>query len=356
MRLSVLSVAYPLAPVGPDVSGGAEQILSILDEALVRLGHHSTVVACEGSVTRGVLFPTPRASGALDGSARHAARLAHRRAIEQALRSRPFDVVHMHALDFQHYLAAPGPALLATLHLPPSWYAPQVFTLDRPRTWLHCVSAAQHSQCPASALLLDPIPNGVRVEALATQVRKREFAFALGRLCPEKGFHVALEASRRARIPLVLAGELFRYESHERYFRNRLLPLLDGRWRRYIGPVGLARKRRLMAAARCVLVPSRAPETSSLVAMEAMACGTPVIAFPAGALAEIVEHGRTGFLVRDEIEMAEAIAEAGAICPEVCRRTARERFSAGSMVDAYLKVYCRLAAAESIREVAGHSA
>jgi glycosyltransferase involved in cell wall biosynthesis len=92
------------------------------------------------------------------------------------------------------------------------------------------------------------------------------------------------------------------------------------------------------------LVPSLAPETSSLVAMEALACGTPVIAFPAGALAEIVEHGRTGFLVRDIGEMAAAIGRSEAIDPETCRAAARTRFSRDRMVEAYVARYRALAA------------
>ena len=103
---------------------------------------------------------------------------------------------------------------------------------------------------------------------------------ALGRICPEKGYHIALDAAARAGVPMVLAGEVFRYPAHEQYFRDEIAPRLDAS-RRFIGPVGLHRKRRLLSEARCLLAPSLAPETSSLVAMEALACGTPVIAFPA---------------------------------------------------------------------------
>jgi glycosyltransferase involved in cell wall biosynthesis len=126
------------------------------------------------------------------------------------------------------------------------------------------------------------------------------------------------------------------------FFQREIVPRLDGS-RRFIGPVGFARKRRLLTAARCLLIPSLAPETSSLVAMEALACGTPIIAFPSGALPEIVEHGRTGFLVRDEQEMAEAIGAAGTLEPENCRMAARERFSIGRTIERYLELYRQLA-------------
>jgi len=173
-------------------------------------------------------------------------------------------------------------------------------------------------------------------------MERRGFALALGRICPEKGFHVAIEAAKRARAKLILAGEIFPYAAHQAYYREEIAPRLNGE-RRFVGPVGFARKRRLLNQARCLLVPSLVAETSSLVSMEALACGTPVIAFPSGALAEIVEHGRTGFLVRDEAEMAEAIRAVRGLKAEDCRGAARERFSADRMVERYFDAYRAIA-------------
>jgi glycosyltransferase involved in cell wall biosynthesis len=184
----------------------------------------------------------------------------------------------------------------------------------------------------------------VPIEALgAARHGRRGFALTLGRICPEKGQDLALQAAHAAGVPLLLAGEAFPYPAHLAYFDDRVRPLLDGR-RRFIGPVGFTRKRRLLSAARCLLAPSLAPETSSLVAMEALACGTPVIAFPSGALPEVVEDGRTGFLVDGVVAMAAAIRKVDTIDRELCRQTAAERFSARRMTDAYLTLYERLAA------------
>ncbi|MDB5409928.1 MAG: glycosyl transferase group 1 [Rhodospirillales bacterium] len=121
-----------------------------------------------------------------------------------------------------------------------------------------------------------------------------------------------------------------------------VLPRLD-REGRFIGPVGFRLKWRLLSAARCLLVPSLAPETSSLVAMEALACGTPVIAFANGALPEIIEHGRTGFIVSDVGGMAAAIWDSARISAEACRDAARRRFYASMMVRRYLALYQTLA-------------
>jgi glycosyltransferase involved in cell wall biosynthesis len=336
--LTVLSVAYPLAPVGPDAVGGAEQVLTHLDSALVRAGHRSVVVACEGSQAAGALVAVPRPSGELTEAARAAVREAHRRAIVRALDRWSIDLVHLHGIDFHEYLPAPGVPVLATLHLPPAWYPGCALRPQRPRTWLNCVSHSQRAACPPGAAVFGVVENGVPVERLAARQARRNFALALGRVCPEKGFHLALDAAARAGVPMLLAGEVFRYPAHEVYFRGEVEPRLDSR-RRFVGPVGFARKRRLLSAARCLLVPSLAPETSSLVAMEALACGTPVVAFPSGALAEIVEHGRTGFLVRGADEMARAIAQCERIDPGACREAARERFSLARMTGRYLRLY-----------------
>ena len=246
----------------------------------------------------------------------------------------------MHGLDFERTLPAASPPTLATLHLPPDWYGALP---SRPGLWLNCVSEAQHRACKPHPALLPPIANAVAVDRLAgARHARRGFALTLGRVCPEKGQHLALQAAHAADVPLIVAGAAFPYPAHLAYLDAQVRPLLDRR-RRFVGPLGFARKRRYLAAARCLLVPSLAAETSSLVAMEALACGTPVIAFPVGALPDIVEHGRTGFLVRDAAEMAAAIGRVSSIDAQACREAARTRFDLACMTDAYLARYRALA-------------
>ena len=108
--------------------------------------------------------------------------------------------------------------------------------------------------------------------------------------------HLGLDAAAIASVPVLVGGQVFPYPDHERYFADEIAPRLTGT-RCFLGPVAFARKRRLLTAARCLLIRCRVPEAISLVAMEALACGTPVIAFRAGALPKIIEDGRTGFLV-----------------------------------------------------------
>jgi glycosyltransferase involved in cell wall biosynthesis len=345
--LTILNVAYPFAEVGERAVGGAEQIVAALDRALVAAGHHSLVAACEGSQVAGTLLATPKVRGDLTENLRAMVQRSHRRTIESALKRWPIDLVHFHGVDFHTYYPASKPPALVTLHLPIAWYPEQIFAPAFGRLFLQCVSDSQQTDLRARYLSLPVIENGVPIHALGAKHARRRFVLCLGRICPEKGFHLAFEAARLAGAPLLLAGELFRYPSHQKYFQKEILPRLD-RQRRWIGPVGFVRKRRLLSAARCLLVPSLVKETSSLVAMEALACGTPVIASPQGALPEIIAQGVTGFLVRNIDEMAEAICNVGKLNPETCRATACQRFSMERMISSYFDLYQKLAAATSM--------
>jgi len=343
MKLTILSVAYPLTEVGDDAAGGSEQILAMLDRALIAQGHRSLVIAAQGSKVQGTLITSPGPTEFLDHAVREWGRRIHRELINDTLANYAVDLVHMHSLDFHSYLPAGDVPVLATLHLPPNWYPKKIFQMKSNRFHMNCVSRSQHRACPRCSHLLPPISNGVDVDSLDVDLPKQNFALALGRICPEKGFHFALEAARDANAELVLAGQVFPYREHLDYFDEEISPRLD-QARSFIGPVGFSEKRRLLSEARCLMIPSTVAETSSLVAMEALACGTPVIAFRTGALPEIIDHGVTGFLVSDVEEMSRALADVDELNPQVCREVARTRYSARAMAARYLDVYHSLVA------------
>ncbi len=331
----VLSVAYPFAPVGPRAVGGAEQVLTTLEEQLAARGIRSTVIACEGSSVAGTLVPTQLPGDLITDAVRDEVTAAHQRGIDRAL-AFGVDLVHMHGIDFHRYRIPAHVPVLVTLHMPPSWY-PDIWHLP-PHYRLQCVSEPQRASCPAYMReRIAVVGNGVP-PAPAYKGKQHGFALLLARICPEKNLHAGLHAGRAAGVRVLLAGETFPYEEHLRYFAEQIEPRLGGH-ARLLGPVGGERKQRLLAAARCLLLPTLAPETSSLTAMEAMMAGTPVIAYRSGALPGIVEHGRTGFLVNDADEMAEAIRHINDIDPEACRAAAAERFSAARMVERYLALY-----------------
>jgi glycosyltransferase involved in cell wall biosynthesis len=343
MGLTILNIAYVFAPVGPDTCGGAEQVLAALDRALVAEGHTSLVVACAGSEIAGELIATAPLPAKFTDDLRRRAQQEHRDRIERVLRQRPIDLVHCHGHDFAEYLPPADIPTLVTLHLPVDHYPADALSERRPCRYFNCVSASQRRNFPVIKSMLPEVPNGVPIPALQARHAARNFALALGRICPEKGFHHALDAAALAQTPVLIAGQVFPYPDHEHYFAEVIQPRL-GPQARFLGNLNFLRKRRFLTAAQCLLMPSMIDETSSLVAMEAIACGTPVVAFPVGALPDIIEPGVTGFLVRDTQQMAEAIQASGNIDRERCRDVARQRFSLKRMIDRYFEYYRELAA------------
>ena len=344
MSLHVLSVAYPFAPVGPHAVGGAEQILTTLEQCLVARGVRSSVVACEDSLPAGTLFPTALPGGLITAEMRVEVTRAHQQALDRALAG-GVDLVHMHGIDFHNYRIPAHVPVLVTLHMPPSWYPKEIWSLP-PHYQLQCVSESQRLSCPASAREhLPVVANGVLIPVSKPAVAKRSYALLLSRICPEKNLHAALAAARNAGVPALLAGQTFPYPEHQRYFEQEIRPLLgfhSGNRARLLGPVTGERKQRLLRSARCLLLPSLAPETSSLTAMEALASGTAVVAYRSGALPSIIEEGRTGFLVDTVEQMTAAIHRVAAIDPAVCRAAAAERFPLSRMADGYMELYARL--------------
>jgi glycosyltransferase involved in cell wall biosynthesis len=336
---TIVSVAFPFASVDEDSVGGAEQVVARLDEGIVANGGTSLVVAQAGSRVRGKLFSISAVDGDITPKQQEAVWEECRQRIESVVREHPVDMIHFHGIDFFRYLPEATLPMLATLHLPLSWYPPEIFAAARDsRLLLHGVSISQQRNFPEADCLLPPIANGVPVPWHSPFAQKSDYVLSLGRICPEKGYHVALDAANRAGVRMILAGAVFGYDVHQRYFDEQILPRLNCGCH-FIGPVGREKKAALLAKARCVLIPSLVPETSSLVAMEAMACGTPVVAFANGALAEIVRDGVNGFLVKDEVEMAAAIQRAGEIPPERCWNYARCWFDSQRMVAAYVRRY-----------------
>ncbi len=332
---TVLSVAYPLLPAGPDAGGGAEQILYLLERGLVSRGHHSIVIAAKGSTISGELIESPVCGGEMNEEIRAAAQRDHLRLIEEALARHSVDLIHFHGLDFHKYLPGGQVRKLATLHLPPEWYPESIFS--SPEIRLNCVSESQASVAPGLRKL-PVVLNGVDTQSYIVARGEKKYLLWLGRICPEKGVHIGLEVARQLDLPMIVAGPVHPFPYHEMYFSERVQPLLDEK-RQYVGPVGRQRKIELLSGAICLLVPSLAAETSSLVAMEAISSGTPVVAFRSGALPEVVEDGITGFIADSQEEMAHAVQRVSEISPQVSRERATTRFAASRMVEDYIKLY-----------------
>lgn len=338
--MTILSVAFPLLPVCEGSAGGAERILYLLEREFVKRQHQSIVIAATGSHVSGRVLAGPVANGEITDAVRREAHMIHRRRIDEALSHYRVDIVHFHGLDFHSYapLEYGKAKALATLHLPIDWYPDGIFSMSAMH--FNCVSSTQAGSKPDQALPV--IRNGIEVSRY--QLRSgppREYLLLISRICPEKGIDIALRVAHRDNLPLVIAGPVHPFRAHQTYFSEKVEPLLDSK-RVYIGPVDLEQKVRLLNEARCLLIPSLAAETSSLVAMEACSAGTPAVAFRSGALPEVVEDGKTGFIVNDEEEMAETVLRTESISPEVCRSYAAERFDSRRMAGDYLNLYRKI--------------
>ncbi len=340
MALTIVSVAYPFVPIGYDSVGGSEQILTLLDEALVAQGHRSIVIGCEGSNVAGMLVPTPAHPGPADEATWRRAYAIHQETLQRLLDTVEVDVVHMHGVDKNTHLPEPGPPVLVTLHLPPFNYPEGIRHTDRPLTYFNCVSQFSRRLYPTDSPLA-VIPNGVPLDRFRPGPPKENFVLALGRICREKGFHLAIDAAKKAGLPLLLGGKVPPFPEHERYFAEEIVPRLDDE-RRFLGVVPLADRIDLLARARCVVIPSLVDESGSLVSLEALACGTPVVARPVGALPENIEHGRTGLFAYAVDDMAHAFLDVVHLDSRECRLVACQRFSAPRMVQSYLAMYQRL--------------
>lgn len=344
-KLTIINVAFPFAIVSADPVGGAEQILSCIDRALTSAGHRSIVIAAAGSQTAGELVSLPACPGLIGCTEWARAHEFLRRTIAAVASNSRADLIHMHGVDFPSYLPVPDMPVLATLHMPLTSYAQGCLDVQRPRTWFNTVSQHQHKKAASHPRVVRLIENGVAFSSDLPPAAKEWFAVALGRICPEKGFHLALDACKVADMPLKLAGAVSQFREHRRYFDEEIEPRLDGS-RQWIGAISGILKWKLLQSAQALLAPSLVPETASLVAREALAAGTPVVAFPSGALAETIETGRTGFLVNDVEEMAHALSLAREIDPRTCRNVAEERYSAKRMIREYLECYEQLSEAQ----------
>lgn len=349
MPLSVLSVAYPFSPVSPGTAGGAEQILGALDRALTAEGHTSLVVACEGSRTHGSLYAaaTIPTDGTITSEYRIWAQRRMQSAIDEVLRNHPVNLIHMHGLDFTEYKLPAHLPVLVTLHMPIRWYGEGLLRYRHPRLHLCCVSQTQRRTCPPQLLPIHVVENGIELPQLTEEPKplssRDDFALVLGRICPEKNQHAALLAGSQAGISVHLAGQVFHYAEHQAYFDQQIRPLLGpqptGLCHKFLGPVEPSTRASLLSSAQCLLHPTLAPETSSLVAMEALAAGTPVIALRSGALPEILPDPQTAILVDTPEQMAAALHQLYTLSPTRCRQYASDHFDQSQMIRSYFRRY-----------------
>jgi glycosyltransferase involved in cell wall biosynthesis len=340
--LRVLYIAYSLLPISDASCGGAEQALLTLESQMRARGHHTTVAACSGSRVGGALLATGDSrSGPDEFELRDAEHIENIVKFVAGAQGTQFDLIHDHGGSFWRHAGRVDIPVLATLHLPRTFY-PSARLQELPANLtINCVSDSQAASLQDVKQLAGVIRNGIEVERFPFSTKKENYLLWLGRICPEKGTHVALDVAQQAELQIVIAGQVYPFSYHQHYFQREVAPRVNAMQGSAVmaGDISFDEKLKLLRNARAVLISSLLDETSSLVAMEAMACGTPVICLRCGALPEVVADGETGFVVDSAEAMVEAVRRADSISPYACRQRVEQHFAAARVADEYEQLY-----------------
>jgi glycosyltransferase involved in cell wall biosynthesis len=344
--MRILQIAPLWETVPPPAYGGTEAVVSLLTEELVRRGHEVTLCASGDSRTRSDLFSI------LPHSLRTAtdmqdpwpyAWLHSALALKEA---DEFDIIHNHAGELTMAMShlVPDVPMLTTMHC--------LITPDTKFIWDHylgyynTISVSQQRNMPAVAggHFAGVVYNAIDVPSFTFDDQKEDYLLFLSRISVDKMPHLAVEVARRTGRRLIIAGKVDRVD--ESYFNSTLAPLIDGKQVQFMGEADARLKRELYAKAYCLVLPLCWEEPFGLVMVEAMASGTPVIAFGRGSVPEVVVEGETGYIVRDVDEMVEAVGRVDRIDPRRCRRHVEENFDGPVMANRYLQAYHRIIARE----------
>jgi glycosyltransferase involved in cell wall biosynthesis len=336
VRIAQVSPLFESVP--PKLYGGTERVVSFLTEELVKQGHEVTLFATADSVTSAELVPcAPRALRLDRGSIDHLAH--HVRMVEEVhRRAGEFDLIHFH-IDYVHFpsVCRWNTAHVTTLH--GRLDTPDLAPLYRTFSEVPLVSISDAQQLPLLpfANFLGTVYHGLPPDLFSFHPEPGRYLAFLGRISPEKRVDRAIEIAKQVGMPLKIAAKLDK-KDHE-HFKRDVEPLLDDPLIEFVGEVNERQKDRFLGEAAVLLFPIDWPEPFGLVMIEAMACGTPVVAFRRGSVQEVMRDGVSGFVVDDVASAVRATKRALSLSRAACRAYFEERFLAARMAADYLDVY-----------------
>lgn len=341
--LSVVMVVPPYYDLPPAGYGGVEAVVADLVDGLVTAGHTVTLVGpdCDNATMAEMVavWPSAQTDRLLDPEIEVAHAMLTRRAVEHLIVERGVDVIHDHTYGGPvnaHAYAQLGVPTVVTTHNPVHTRRRRYYRGLGKDAGLISISRRQRSLAP-ELNWLSTVYNGLDPAEWPFTSTKQDYAVFLGRYHPDKGAHLAVLAAHEAGLRIVLAGK--KVEAEERqYFEDVVVPLLrPGDEAMDVADAKL--KRQLLLNARCMLFPVRWEEPFGMVVIEAMACGTPVVALNRGAVRETVDNGVSGIVCEHPSELADAIRRADELDPVACRRHVAERFDVSAMTQGYVDAY-----------------
>ena len=343
MKIAQVAPLYESVP--PKLYGGTERVVSWLTEELVRLGHDVTLFASGDSLTTARLVPACAKALRLDSNC--VDQLAHHVIMLDEVFSEKenFDIIHFH-VDYLHFPFSrhQQTANVTTLH--GRLDLPDLKPLYRHFREIPVISISNAQREPLPwANWQGTVHHGLPRHSFSLGDGTGGYLAFLGRTSPEKGLDRAIEIAKRAGMPLKIAAKVDRVD--EEYFKSAIKPLLDHPLIEFVGEIGYPEKDVFLRNAAGLLFPINWREPFGLVMIEAMACGTPVIAYPRGSVPEVIEEGVTGFMVTDVDGAVRAVKRVGEIDRSKCRQHFEEHFDAARMAQDYLSIYQQLVRAET---------
>ncbi len=344
--MHIALIAPPFLNIPPSGQGGTENVLSVKARELVRLGHQVTLFHAGQAHLRGIqhvqIFPKalndlPQNLAAEESSRKLRLEMTYFALVADYLlkHDQEFDVIFNHTrgevafAPLTNILRTP---LISVFHLP--ILAENITVLnDNSRAFAISISNNQRGRWKDLTNFIATVYNGVELAAFPMIERpKRDFLFWIGTIGEHKNPLDAILAAKRAGFPLVMAGKV----RDQKYFNQFIGPHVDGHLVRYLGEINADQKLPYYQHARAVLFPTKWPEPFGLIMIEALACGTPVIAYPHGAVPEVIAPGQVGFIVHNPRQMATAIGKIDQIDRQACRDYIENHFSAQVMTQSYL--------------------
>jgi glycosyltransferase involved in cell wall biosynthesis len=338
MRIAQVAPLFESVP--PKYYGGTERVVSYLTEELVRQGHEVTLFASGDSVTKAHLVAACRRSLRLD---KHCIdQLSHQVLMLEHVfqRAAEFDIVHFH-VDYLHFPLSRREQLTHVTTLHGRLDMPDLVPVYREFRDMPVISISNDQREPLPwANWQATVYHGVPADTYQFRAEPGTYLAFLGRISPEKRVDRAIKIARQVQIPLKIAAKVDRVDKD--YFESVIEPLLRDSLVEFVGEIGEGEKDEFLGHAYALLFPVDWPEPFGLVMIEAMACGTPVIAYRSGAVPEVMEEGHTGFIVEGLEDAVEAVQRVPELSRKRCREIFDQRFTAARMAHDYVQVYERL--------------